>query len=233
MDLAAIKKEFWSNGFVVFEKFFDDDIMDSYNGLILDHFGSNPEWEHTDEFINKSSVQVVPWFPYREGKPLFDGVDKHPQFNLITDSILGEKWENLYCMMMFSKGGSIGQAWHQDCPPENKSEFNLNRLVYTHDINDKTGGGVVIYPKTHLNGPLSIGDPHEDLSGQLVLYPTKGTVVFLHGHCWHRVLPAKKDRVSSNFRAIPKNTPEDITDVCVYRNMRYRFSTEEVVEDRI
>ena len=28
-------------------------------------------------------------------------------------------------------------------------------------------------------------------------------------------------------------TPANITDICVYRNMRYRFETNEVVEDRL
>ena len=233
MDYKKLANDFWENGYVILESFFDSDMMDEYNHLILEHFGSNPSWEHTDEFIDKSAVQVVPWFPYREGKPYFDGVDQDKEFLKMTEAILGSGWENLYCMMMFSKAGSIGQAWHQDSPPENSEKFNLNRLVYTHDINEETGGEIVIYPKTHKKGPLSIGQPHEDLDGQLVFKPKKGTLVFLHGHCWHRVLPVKKDRVSTNFRAIPKNTPEDITDICVYRNMRYRFSTEEVVEERV
>jgi hypothetical protein len=232
MDYKKLANDFWENGYVILESFFDSELMDEYNGLILDHFGSNPSWEHTDEFIDKSAVQVVPWFPYREDKPYFDGVDQDPEFKRMTEALLGPGWENLYCMMMFSKAGSIGQAWHQDSPPEDTKKFNLNRLVYTHDINEDTGGAIVIFPKTHKKGPLSIGQPHEDLEGQLVFKPKKGTLVFLHGHCWHRVLPAKQDRVSTNFRAIPKDTPEDITDICVYRNMRYRFSTEEVVEER-
>ncbi len=40
-------------------------------------------------------------------------------------------------------------------------------------------------------------------------------------------------RFSSNFRSAPKGRPEDITDICVYRNMRYRFSTSEVIEERL
>ena len=40
-------------------------------------------------------------------------------------------------------------------------------------------------------------------------------------------------RFSTNYRAMPAGTPDDITDVCVYRNMRYRFSTESVVEERV
>ncbi len=232
MDFDKIARQFWEDGYVVFKNFFPEDLMDDYNQKILNHFESNPASELNDEFSDKSKVQVIPWFPYREGKPYFDGIDLNNTFNQITTSILKEAWNNLYCMMMYSKKGTIGQAWHQDCPPNDASKYNLNRLVYTHDITDRTGGSVVIYPKTHTKGELTIGGPHEDLEGQLVLKPKKGTVVFLHGHCWHRVTPAKQDRISSNFRAVPQGTPEDITDVCVYRNMKYRFSTQEIIEER-
>ena len=91
----------------------------------------------------------------------------------------------------------------------------------------------MIMPAAHKAGVLPVGVPHEDIEGQLVIRPKKGTVIFLHGHCFHRVMPVKTDRVSSNFRAIPKGVPRDITDICVYRNMRYRFSTSEIVEERV
>ncbi|WP_027392832.1 phytanoyl-CoA dioxygenase family protein [Aquimarina latercula] len=233
MDYKKIVTQFWENGFVILENFFDPELMDKYNNVILDHYGVDPNWEHTDEFITKSAVEVIPWFPYREGTPHFDDIDKNESFNVITDHILDKGWENLYCMMMFSKAGSIGQAWHQDCSPDDRKIYNLNRLVYTHDITEKTGGEIVIFPKTHKAGMLPSGIPNEDLEGQLVFKPKKGTVIFLHGHCWHRVMTVKEDRISSNFRAVPKGTPEDITDICVYRNMLYRFSTSEVLKERI
>ena len=232
MDFEKIAHEFWENGYVIFDKFFPDNLMDEYNQKVLEHFENDPDSELNQEFESKSKVQVVPWFPYRENKPYFDEVDKDETFNKITDAILNDSWENLYCMMMFSKAGTIGQAWHQDCPPDDNTKFNINRLVYTHDITDETGGSIVVFPKTHTKGELTVGDPHEEMDGQMVYQPRKGTVIFLHGHCWHRVTPAKKDRVSSNFRAIPKGISEDITDICVYRNMRYQFSTQQVIEER-
>ena len=66
-----------------------------------------------------------------------------------------------------------------------------------------------------------------------MLTPRKGTLVLIHGHAWHRVLPIKNQhRVSTNFRAMPADTPDDITDICVYRNMRYQFSSGRVLEER-
>lgn len=233
MDLKKYAEDFWENGFVVLEDFFDKNMMDTLNTIILTHYGLQPKWEHSDEFIKISATEVVPWFPFRDGNNVFDIIEKDARLLSLTKEILGEGWNKLYCMIMFSKQGTMGQAWHQDSPPENHKQFNLNRLFYTHDIDEASGGQTIVFPKTHLGGAISKGEPHEDLAGQVVLSPKKGTLIILHGHVWHRVLPVKGTyRLSANSRAIPKNTPEDVTDIAVYRNIRYKFSTSEVVEER-
>lgn len=226
-------RDFWEQGYVVIENFFDDELMDQLNQLILNHFGNQAKWEHSDDFIKKSATEVIPWFPLQEGNANFQPIEESEQLKNITHHILGKGWKSLYLMVMFSKKGTQGQAWHQDSPPENSDQFNLNRLFYTHDITEETGGQTIVYPGSHKMGEISAGHPQEDLENQIVLSPKKGTLVILHGHSWHRVLPIKGEyRVSANARAIPEGTPDDITDIAVYRNMRYRFSTQEVLEER-
>ena len=232
-ELETRRKQFWEQGFIHVEGFFDADLMDKLETLIYGHFGDRPEWEHDDKFIGAAATEVVPWFPQREGEFSFNAVEEDPRLNALTEAILGAGWNAQYCMTMFSKAGTKGQAWHQDCPPDDPEQFNLNRLVYTADIVPEIGGQIAVRPGTHKEGVLTIGDPHEDFDDQLVITPKKGDLILLHGHCWHRVFPVvSKYRVSTNYRAGPAGTPEDITDVCVYRNMRYRFSTSEVVEQR-
>ncbi len=233
MGYQQYAESFWENGFLYIPNFFDANLMDRLNGIILGHYGLQPAWEHSDDFIQKSATEVVPWFPFQEGNNVFDVIEKDARLLKLSKEILGEGWNKLYFMAMFSKQGTRGQAWHQDCPPEDQERFNLNRLFYTHDINEMTGGQTIVYPKTHQAGAIPAGHPHEDLDGQLVLSPEKGSLLLLHGHVWHRVLPVKGEyRISANSRAIPKDTPGDITDIAVYRNMRYRFSTKEVIEER-
>jgi len=233
MNYKILAEEFWENGYLVLENFFDENMMDTLNTIILDHYGLNPTWAHDDAFIQKSATEVVPWFPFQEGNNVFDIIEKDARLLAATKAILGDGWKKLYFMAMFSKQGTKGQAWHQDSPPENQKQFNLNRLFYTHDINETTGGQTIVFPKTHRGEAISKGDPHEDLEGQVVLSPQKGTLLFLHGHLWHRVLPVTGTyRLSANSRAIAKYTPEDITDIAVYRNIRYRFSTSEIIEER-
>ncbi|MDR9414800.1 MAG: phytanoyl-CoA dioxygenase family protein [Gracilimonas sp.] len=232
-SLIELSNQFWEKGYIILEEYFDSDLMDEYNEMILNHYGHNPDWEHSNDFVSRSGAEVVPWFPYLDGNTRFNTINDDPFLNDLTTAIIGEDWANLYCMCMFSKKGSKGQAWHQDCPPENPDIFNLNRLVYTHDITTEIGGELCVMEGTHKKGLLPAGIPNEDLEGQKEFLPKKGTVVLLHGHCWHKVKKVKGDwRVSTNFRAVPSGVPEDVTDICVYRNMRYRFSTEEVVEER-
>jgi len=233
-DYDSLAKRFWRDGYLILGDFFAADLMDRLNQVILNHFGLTPDYWHNDEFLTKSQVEVIPWFPQREGLTDFDIIADDPRLHRLTAEIIGEGWQEQYCMMMFSRQGSKGQAWHQDCAPEDPAQFNLNRLVYTHDIDDSIGGQTVVVPGTHRKGLLPAGDPHADLENQVVISPKQSDLPLLHGHTWHRVLPIHGScRFSSNFRSAPKGTPEDITDICVYRNMRYRFSTSEVIEERM
>ena len=233
MDMSNVLTDFKRDGYVVIEKFFASDLMDHLDQLIRSHFGENPDYLHDDEFLDQAQTEVIPWFPQNEGVGAFDAIDQDSRFLELSEAILGKGWSSQYNMVMFSKQGTSGQAWHQDCAPDNPNVFNLNRLVYTSDISDEIGGQTVVVPGSHRNGLLPAGDPVGEFGNQVVLRPRKGTLVLLHGHAWHRVLPIKgRYRYSTNYRAAPAGTPDDVTDVCVYRNMRYQFSTSSVVEER-
>ena len=234
MDIKALKAGFDRDGYTVVDNFFDDSLMDRLDGIIRSYYGNNPDFWHDDEFLEKAKTEVVPWFPQREGVTAFDEIEEDERLRSLSQAILGTDWNSQYCMVMFSKQGTAGQAWHQDCPPDDPRRHNLNRLVYTSDITTEIGGQTVVVPGSHKKGLLPIGDPVGEFDGQVVLKPKKGTLVILHGHTWHRVLPVTGSyRFSTNYRAAPKGTPDDITDVCVYRNMRYRFSTSSVIEERV
>jgi len=234
MNIDSLAKEFWQQGYLSIDNFFDTGLMDDYQALILDHFGNNPDFVHNDEFLSKSNTDVIPWFPQLDGLNDFDTAEQNQELVNLTDAILGAEWSSLYSMVMFSHKGSKGQSWHQDCPPEDKSQFNLNRLVYSMDIDANTGGQVLVMPGTHKLGAISVGDINEDFSEQITLSPKKGTVILIHGHLWHRVLPATgSHRASTNYRCCPAGVAADITDICVYRNMRYQFSSSSLIEERL
>lgn len=241
MAMPKLKTTFERDGFLVLDNFFDPDSMDRVDRVIRQHFGPAPGFRHEEAFLSKSRTEVIPWFPQNRDLPEydadraapFDRIEADPRLGELTRAVLGDGWAPLYSMVMFSKQGTKGQAWHQDCPPEDPARYNLNRLVYTRDLSDDVGGQTVVMPGSHRLGELPAGEPHEDLEGQVVLRPRKGTLVILHGHTWHRVLPITGAfRFSTNFRACPAGTPADITDICVYRNMRYSFATNEVLQER-
>lgn len=234
MHATDLRRRFERDGFAVVEDFFDPGLMQAMAQLIREHFGDDPAFLHDDEFLEKSQTDVIPWFPQNEGVEAFDTVDEDSRLQELTRMILGAEWASQYCMVMFSKQGSSGQAWHQDCPPDDPRVFNLNRLVYTTDITDEIGGQTVVVPGSHKTGLLPAGDPVADFDEQIILRPRQGTLVLLHGHTWHRVLPIKGPyRFSTNYRAAPAGTPPDLTDICVYRNMRYQFSTSSIIEHRV
>ena len=233
MDFKVLARDFWRDGYLVVDDFFDQTLMTDYQQLIVGHYGETPAFVHNEEFLQKSATDVIPWFPQQDGFAVFDQVEQDLRLQGLTTAILGQGWSALYCMTMFSGRGTKGQAWHQDCSVDDASTFNLNRLVYTEDLSPEVGGQTVVVPGTHRRGELTVGPIDEDFPDQVILTPRKGTLVILHGHTWHRVLPVHgRYRVSTNYRCCPRGTPANITDICVYRNMRYRFDTNEVVQDR-
>lgn len=233
MDFNTLAQTFWQQGYLVIDDFISDELSNTMHHLIMSHYGVDPEYYHDDDFLALSATEVIPWFPQLEHENTFDLAESNTQLNEITTAILGKDWRSLYCMTMFSKPNTKGQAWHQDCTPEDQSQFNMNRLIYTHDITAETGGQVVVVPGSHKLGEITVGEVDEDFDDQIVICPKRGTLLLLHGHTWHRVYPMQNHyRVSTNYRCIPNGVSDNVTDICVYRNMRYQFETKRVIEDR-
>ena len=233
MNLDQLSKEFDKNGYIYIESFFSEDLMDAYQEKILNYFASNSEHKHNESFIEKSDTDVIPWFPQLDGEQIFNIVEDDSHLKNLTGSILGEGWRSLYSMVMFSNRLSNGQAWHQDCNAEDEKTFNLNRLIYTMNIDSSTGGEIVVIGGSHKKGMIPSDTAGKNIGTEITIAPKKGSLLLLHGRLWHKVLPIKDSvRASTNYRCVPKNTPDNITDICVYRNMLYRFSDEKILVSR-
>ena len=234
MNINQLATSFHLNGYVYIENFFDRNLMDIYQNKILDHFALDSSYKHDNDFIKKSDTDVIPWFPQIDGEKAFDVIEQDERLINLTQAILGLGWKSLYCMVMYSSKSSNGQAWHQDCDPSNNNIFNVNRLIYTMDINKQSGGGVELIPGSHKKGIIPALSEGDSLKGGITLEPKKGSLLMLHGHLWHKVLPVNQAiRVSTNYRCIPNGVPDNITDTCVYRNMLYRFSDAKIIKERI
>ena len=171
MNINQLANSFHLNGYVYIENFFDRNLMDLYQNKILDHFALDSSYKHESDFIKKSDTDVIPWFPQNDGEKAFNIIEQDKRLKNLTEAILGPGWKSLYCMVMYSNKSSNGQAWHQDCDPSNSNIFNLNRLIYTMDINKISGGEVELIPCSHKKGiipPISEGD---DLDGSITIEP--------------------------------------------------------------
>lgn len=234
MNFKDLSKLFHKNGYVYIEKFFNAALMNDYQDEICNHFKENNNYKHDESFIEKSKTDVVPWFPQIEGRKKFNVLEKNKKLCDLTEEVLGSGWKSLYCMVMYSNKSSNGQAWHQDCSPNDDGIFNLNRLVYSMDINNSTGGEICVIPGSHKKGMIPRGSATDEIVGSVTISPLKGSLLLLHGHTWHKVLPILDNvRVSTNYRCVPKNTPNNVTDVAVYRNMLFRFSDGKILTNRV
>lgn len=221
---AEIAAEFHRTGVVVFPGFFDaNDLAPVNRELCAHHATLTPTVGHA---AAEFACDIVPWDPCREGNRTFQRFRDSERLRLVTDAALGPGWTAPGSLVMYSVAGGRGQAWHQDCPADrgDARAFNLNRLIYTEDV-ALADGAIVFVPGSHRAGRIPPGDHQEPMAGEVTLEPRAGTLVFLHGHVFHRVTPNRnhKPRVSVNFRAFPAGTPPSVTCIGVYRNGSVNF----------
>ena len=106
-------------------------------------------------------------------------------------------------------------------------------MLFRSYHSSSTGGEIVVIASSHKRGMIPPSASGKNIGDEIVISPKKGSLLLLHGNIWHKVLPINNNiRASTNYRCVPKNTPDDITDICVYRNMLYRFSDKRVLVNR-
>ena len=177
--------------------------------------------------LAKFECDVMVWAPLSEGNAAFVALSEMRILAEVTEVLLGTGYNtNPQGLVMYSVGGGRGQAWHQDCPPGGPEgrEFNLNRLIYTDDVT-LDDGAIVVVPGSHRFGRIPSGGHQEPIEGEITLEPRAGTVIFLHGHVYHRVTPNlnSKPRTSINLRAYPAGTDPAVNCVGIYRNGDVNF----------
>ena len=235
--------QFWRDGFLVIDDAFEAQLMDHLDKFIVAH-----QWDGIppgSEYPPGARTDAEAWVLMNWSDPLdrrcrvecpstpvdFDELDLQPFLKELTSAILGPGWIRRKKVVMYSANGTMGQAWHQDSPPQVPHEFTINRLVFTRDTRPEVGGQIMVVPGTHMPNPdpqvLPYGEPGTALPGQLELWPNKGSFVLIHGHTWHRVLPPHGGhRASINSRALPAGCQDNGgTDTTVYRNLVFTHST--------
>ena len=100
MNLEKLRQEFWQNGYLALDDFFNSDLMDEIDKNIRNYFGDNPEFWHEEEFLAKAKTEVIPWFPQNPDLPEyspeaaapFDRVEADQRLQRLTRALLGDGW---------------------------------------------------------------------------------------------------------------------------------------------
>ena len=230
VSTSEVQQRFLRDGFVVVEGLGSTALLTAVNAEIRRHYASQRgDGMHAD--FQQFQTEVISWDPCHENNRTFCELRDMPRLQELTTDCLGAGWTASSSLVMLSPGGGKGQAWHQDCPPDNAQAFNLNRLFYTEHVS-AADGAIVIVPGSHRLGRIPPGESQESLPGELVLEPRAGTLVLLHGHVFHRVTPNRtgKPRLSVNFRAFPLGISPDICNVGIFRNTAYDFRAQHAVQ---
>ena len=221
------RRQFAEHGVVVVPGFLDHEQVALLHREIDAHYGPLVRERFGIEAVSQAAIEmdceVITWDPLGEEVEPFQVLAADPRLATLTRELIGE-FSAPGSLLMWSVGGGKGQAWHQDCPPDDPSQFNLNRLFYLQDT-EVDDGAVVVVPGSHRMGRISPGAPQAPIPGEVMLTPRAGTLVLLHGHIYHRVTPnvSLRPRVSVNLRAYPADVPREITRIGLYRNAAYDF----------
>jgi ectoine hydroxylase-related dioxygenase (phytanoyl-CoA dioxygenase family) len=221
----TLRDQFDRDGLIVVEDFLSREDCDRVNAALDAKYAEwRAEARQVHELGDAYACDVLAWDPVREEHETFCDLAANERLAALTGEVLGEGFGTQTSLVMFSVPGGRGQAWHQDCPPEEVGLFNLNRLIYARDASFEKGA-IVVVPGSHRFGVIPPGDNQGSIEGELVLTPSAGTLILLHGHVFHRVTPnlTAEPRNSINLRALPAGVPDWVTCVGVYRNGRARF----------
>ncbi len=211
-------------GVLIVENFFDPRELLEVNVALDAHWrqatGRGEDVAMKEAFAH-IKCQVLLWWEAQNDSEVIKSFMQHPQLRDLTLELLGPDYTHLHTLIAYSLPGGEGQSWHQDSrAKDNEKHFNVNRLIYTRDTSVEDGA-VVCVPGSHRMGEIPHGGEQDDLPGQRIIAPKAGTIVFLHGRCYHRVLPNRsgKLRVSVNFRVKSPGSSDMLIARPIYRHM--------------
>jgi len=159
--------------------------------------------------------------------PALNALSGNVLIQAILDSLFPEGSKLKQTLVQHNKAGE-GQAipWHQDVHFEQVAPGKMyNFLIYPFDVTEESGA-LHYVPGSHLQGRLPVGNPHDPLSGQLLLAPKAGDLVI--GDCllFHKVNHnfSGRDRVSINLRFRSSEVAPEDTEIGVYRNGQVNYA---------
>jgi ectoine hydroxylase-related dioxygenase (phytanoyl-CoA dioxygenase family) len=229
--IDQLRHQFETQGYVVCPDVLTPDEMLQINQELNRHYNLDDTSRQSENTSSSFDCQVISWNPLSDNNAVFKGLLGHPQLRQVTTACIGENYHEGDSLVMLSRFGGVGQAWHQDCPPDNLEHFNVNRLFYTRDIKEEDGA-IVVVPGSHRHGRIPTGGSQDPMPGEIHLTPKAGTLVLLNGLCYHRVTPniSKTPRISINFRAFAQGVPTNLCNIGVYRNGAMDFVAGKAVD---
>jgi ectoine hydroxylase-related dioxygenase (phytanoyl-CoA dioxygenase family) len=122
--------------------------------------------------------------------------------------------------------------WHQDISYTAGAGNFYNFLFYPQTA-DELMGGLKLVPKSHLSGKLTLGGGHDELIGEVMVYPKAGDLIIVDGLTFHAVPTnhSKQDRYSYCTRYISeKIVGSKALDIGHYRTGSYDYAKKESVD---
>jgi ectoine hydroxylase len=228
-DAELVRKDFHKTGAAILPSFFSADELAPIIAAVDEHWKQSDKNAVVHKDFERFETYPMSWNPVTEKHPAFLSLLNHPDLDAATRAVLGSDYVQEVDLVMYTAKG-MGQAWHQDCPPENLKKFTVNRLIYVRDV-DPAAGALVYVPGSHLMGRIPAGGNQDPIAGEMHVTPKAGTLAFLNSLCFHRVTANQLDtpRVSINFRVRPPGVEAGYDKVAAFRGGEYDFAKQKAL----
>lgn len=185
------------------------------------------EREGSEHFFQKYQSTSYCFVNQHHHYPTLKALETNVLLQAILESLFPEGFNLQQSLVQHNKAGE-GQAipWHQDVHFEQVAPGKMfNFLIYPFDTTLESGA-LYYVPKSHKQGRLPKGDPHDPLSGETPIAPKAGDLIIGDCRLFHKVNHnhSERDRISINMRFHSTDVRPEDTNIGVYRNGQVNYA---------
>ncbi|MCZ6633988.1 MAG: phytanoyl-CoA dioxygenase family protein [bacterium] len=189
--------EFMEQGMLVIEDALTDEECDRYIDMI-DAVAARSEKYDPAKFFGPNNIV--------ERYPEFAELIDHPRHIGFMHDVYGELLKIHISQCFLRPRDTNRNKWHPDgaralpysvFSPEMPIQIKV--AYWLTDLPEQEMGNFVYMPGSHKGQYFDFYDTHDNVPGEKILCPRRGTMTFMHCSTWHRVAPNNTDTVRKNI----------------------------------
>lgn len=207
---STLQTQFWSEGYVILDNFFPDEIIGSWKEKVLQN---TVVAEIGVNVINKFYASDDPNSRDAAGSYNFISIDGRRSLNFPSLSEYYNSTANFLSLFTgldivtsFDKQSSVTFMFYPAPGGSLTAHYDTNQITFLIYLTDNDDGGTKLYPISALR-PTILGQPDEIISEPVIILPRRGRILLFNGRrIWHQSLPVNLNyKISSVWNYYEKH----------------------------